>query len=674
MNSKTSLFNKSIIKSDVKRLWWVCALYTLAVFFTFTFSFIRNFYNNYVNNYDPAEYIYSPVMRNASPLWFFSFIFPVVLGVLLFSYVQSGRASTFAHSIPVSRKSLYLSHLLSGVVMVLIPLLLNTALLVLIKLNPEFKEIYRISHVLTAMSTALSYALVAFSGAAFVSFIMGNTVASLIFTYVFGALPLFIQVFIAYFSEQQLYGYVYNGNYEILEYIYLSPHKLMEVKYVLFYLLLSVILAVLGYFIYKIRHIENHSEIVGFPKLKPVFVLGAGIFAGCVGYVYFNNFFNMNSVLWIIPFGILGIIIAKMIVKKSFRVFEAYKPILGFLVFALCLHLIFTYDLTGYENRIPELNTVESVEFDNGINTYYASDVDFKGSHITYKFYELPVLSKQEDIQNVINLHKELISNRYNDKNGKPYLTTVSYKLKNGKTLTRTYNIDPEIYLAKLEPVVEAKEIRQTYFPILRDSERITTQLEIHDERIAGGIYKTGYVNDNTDIMTEFLTALKKDLAVAKGREYAKRDHTLTYITIKFKLPATYEGSNKEVPFDNIRERSETYYIRASYKNTIALLDKYGLYDVLPTVQDILKVGVEYYDLGYSVEETTEVALSDRTYRFHEIFEDLDDIKEIYEYIMSDTFSPYNSNASVTFFTKDHSFTLPFETNKDDLPKILKHP
>ena len=46
MNSKISLFNKSVIKSDFKRFWWVSALNTLTVLVVFALPYL----------YDVIEY------------------------------------------------------------------------------------------------------------------------------------------------------------------------------------------------------------------------------------------------------------------------------------------------------------------------------------------------------------------------------------------------------------------------------------------------------------------------------------------------------------------------------------------------------------------------------------------------------------------------------------------
>ena len=172
--------------------------------------------------------------------------------------------------------------------------------------------------------------------------------------------------------------------------------------------MLSVIFLIAGYVLYKLRHIENHSEIVGFPKLKPVFVLFAGIAAGCVGYAYFNEMFEAKNILLLIPFGIIGIIIAQMIVKKSFKVPGAIKPIIIFTIFAVCLHLVFYYDLTGYENKIPNIDEIQSIEFPNNLNQPVMTELDNDGKKIVYENSFSPKITEREKFEKIIVTHFDM--------------------------------------------------------------------------------------------------------------------------------------------------------------------------------------------------------------------------------------------------------------------------
>ena len=665
MNSRTSLFNKSIIKSDFRRLWWVSALYTLAIFMTYTLNVLKSGFDNHSDL--SAEFSYSVISRYANSMYIFAFIFPVITAALLFSYMQSGRASTFTHSIPVTRKILYFSHIFSGFILMILPALINSILLAVIKISPDFQNIYRLLHILYAAGITLLYSLVSFSIASFAAFVAGNTVAGLLFAYGFGALPAAIQVFIAYFSEMQLYGYVHDGNFGVMNFLYIGPYGFKDAKNIILYIAISVMFLILGYFIYKLRHIENHSEIVSFPKLKPLFVLFAGVCAGCVGYSYFNEVFEAKNILLFIPFGIIGIIIAQMIVKKSFKVPEAIKPIIIFTAFTICLHLVFAYDLTGYENKIPNADEIQSIEFArDSINMTYFDD---QGEKVVYNNLFSPVVTEQKDFEKIISIHNELITNRYEGRQ-KPYLTKITYTLKNGKNLTRTYNIDPEKYFGLLGAVAEIDKIKQTYFPILRNDERLITQVEIHDERIPASIYKA-YLENQSDIMNKLTDALKKDLKQAKGTEFIKRNNTLTFLNIKFKLPAVYEENGKNVPTQNLREQSETYYIRPSYKNTIKVLEELGLYEVIPNVSEFKMAGVEFYNYTYDSKSTKTVDVIDRSYTFHKTFEDKESIAKLYEYAVNNP-SPLEPDGCIAFITDKHSFIVQFKTTDPNLPDIVK--
>lgn len=141
MSLKTSFFNKTLVKSDFKRLWWIPAVHTISLFLMCVFTFMERYFNSpttgaitmrFERN---CELVYSTLYRYMIPSFVLSLIVPVVLAVFLFSYMQSGKSSTFAHSVPVSRGATFVSHTVSGILMFLIPLIVNGAILLVMRLD-----------------------------------------------------------------------------------------------------------------------------------------------------------------------------------------------------------------------------------------------------------------------------------------------------------------------------------------------------------------------------------------------------------------------------------------------------------------------------------------------------------------------------------------------------------
>lgn len=59
---------------------------------------------------------------------FLNILVPVICGLIIFQYLQGERGSTFFHSLPIKREKLYFQNLLSGFVLLGLPLFVNALL------------------------------------------------------------------------------------------------------------------------------------------------------------------------------------------------------------------------------------------------------------------------------------------------------------------------------------------------------------------------------------------------------------------------------------------------------------------------------------------------------------------------------------------------------------------
>ncbi len=672
MSLKTSFFNKTLVKSDFKRLWWIPTVHTIALFLMSVFTFMQRYYeydNVGMRFTKDAELIYTTLYGYMMPSFVLALIIPVVLAVFLFSYLQSGKSSTFAHSMPVSRKATFVSHVVSGILMFLIPLIVNGAIFLVMRLDLGFAQTFYVAHLLKCLLIAALYSFIAFALTTAVAMITGNVVANFVFTYIFGFLPLAAEAFLKFFLHTQLYGNELSSDYWCKN-LYLAPEKTLTIGGVALFTLLPVALLVIAFLLYRVRNMENHSEVVAFPVLRPIFVFGVAICSGAVGFAYVDALWSVQNTLIMLPFGLVGLIIATMLVKKSFRDLKLLKPVIIYSLAIVCVFTIFHYDLTGYEKRVPDLDNIEYVTFDqNGINPidngWYYDDYGNR-----YKLNEeySPNITDKEDIKNVCALHQyltgeEQVSETLED----PWRLTLRYKLKNGKTLSRQYLVDYTEYKTILEPVVTTDAIRKTYFPILRSNDRIYTSVSVYDERIANGA--TVMFNDAATV-NEFLEALKRDTQNAPYDEYASRLGEYTRIEISYRAAATYED-NTPVIDEDILEKSETYYVRPSYKNTLAVIEKYNALARLPKVSDITKIGIEYYGIHGEVVKSTKMVQIEH-WEFPLVIEDAQEIGEVYEYCKNGS-KTRNSDMMVMFFLENgHNFSCNLKSTDDALPECLK--
>ncbi len=578
MSLKTSFFNKSIIKSDIRRFWWISALHTVLLFLFGVFTFVNSFH--YLPEETAANYTQSHLFNYSFAFWFFGIVSPVIVGVFLFSYLHSGKMSAFAHSIPVLRRTHYVSHLISGIFLSLTPTVINALILVAMRTSPDIGEAFKISHLACIVLGSFIYSIVALTGSVFVSTFVANSVAALIFTFIFGALPIVAEVFWRFFISTLLFGFANSTDNLFFQFLYIAPENLLKGSSIAIYLVLALIFIFAGYFLYRKRALEINAEIVAFSSLRPVFIYGAAIAGGCFGFSYLHEMSDVTSALALIPFGILGIIIAAMIVKKSFRVFRAViKPLVAYVLVVVGIFVVTEFDLTGFETRIPNPDSVDSVTFDMSVNRHYGRYYSVDGELINPTDDFEPVLTDEKDILNVTEFHKSLVDNRsqfFDD------TLRLTYHLKNGKTLMREYPVNYDRHRQYLEPIVESDIIRSTYFPVLRNDNRkiLSFRAEYPNVSDIKNAY-TGYASpDNTvtisdpEDIAKIADALKTDLKNADYPEFVYRssDNVICYLSVNFTMPFVYEDQSP-VPEVQLPNQHELYYIRSSYTNTLNALE-----------------------------------------------------------------------------------------------------
>lgn len=642
MNSKISFFNKSVFRSDFKRFGWVSALNVLAIFVFFTAPYLERVFDGFIRF--QKMYIYSELYQMSLPSMTFIFIVPVALATLLFAYLNTSNSATCLHGLPIKRKTYYMSHMAAGSVLLILPVLINLLILLLCRVNTNVAASSTVSQMFTWAGLYLLYTMLVFSFTAVVAMITGNSVATLILTYIFGVLPFVAELFIKFFCEQQLYGYSMREHNYIGEFLYIFPSEMMAHPLnILKYLIFIAILAVGGYFIYKKRKLENSSEVVAFPKLKPVFVYGVALCAGAAGYAYFYALWNLGNILLLIPFGVLGLVIAEMIVKKTLKIKTVYKPAITFCIGVFILFLGFQFDILGFERKVPALDTISAVAVDNGANAGYTR-YSTNGKVIYYDEHDSDFTSP-EDVQKVITLHNTLIQDKNVSLSGDEWAMRVSinYKLKNGKTLMRSYVTGYQSRTDVLRPIIESTQMRERYFPILVENDKKIISVEVRDVRKNNGAFELFDRGDRERI----LSALREDTQSSSYDNYAERRSELTNIDIIYTRPAKYHDGTA-VPENLLPTIHETYYIHDDYVRTKALLAELGFYDTLIKAEDIKLIRLYREGRSQRIEEG---------YNGYQEITDREEIAAIYEEFQKRYKSNRNDYAEFELFN-GNSFSI----------------
>ncbi len=673
MKLRTSCFNSAVFYSNVKRLWWVFGLYTIFIFlssvlpFYITYSGRELLFNGIENTYQ-ASILYG----NSTLTYLILGVVPVGLSALLFSYLNPKGAAAFYHSIPVKRKTLYITNIVFGIVSLILPILINGGILFMMLSDPIISQIMSPSNVGVWITSQIAYAIIVFSFATVVGMLTGNSVAHLVLTYIFAALPLVAEVVIEYILELNLYGYVSGESAQFTQkYLYFGINKISEIKYFLIYLLYSLIFFIAGYFIYKLRHIENGGEIVAFSNLKPIFIYGVSVCSFVVGYLYIDQISSVNNLFLGLPLGFLGLVIANMLTKKAFTIKGVLKPAVALFITVCAFFLVFRFDLTGFERRVPEMAKIESVSVTTTSPNWKMYYGTHSGIRIVPKDTYFPVMTEEEDIENVLKFHRQKIDDREKGENSSAVY--VNYKLSGGKTLLRRYLVDLSYEKPFLEPIMETEENLKYRFPVLRNTKNIAS-VAINDTRLAKafGTFYTDKAEDK-EVLDKIILALKEDLKKVDYDEFIYGESTMTYLSVSCDIPLVYEGTDVYVD-ENFFERSKTdemhtYYIRPSYTNTIAVLTELGFYDAIPRA--------EHYDAVkiWEVNEKADVTTAKETR-----ITDLKTISKLYNIATKEASLYVSDNKSERKFRLEFiplsdnyaQFTAVWSGKSNDMPEVLK--
>lgn len=529
MKSKISFINKGILFDDIRRFGWVSVVYTLALFFIvplkiFMLQDIKEVNNNSANMVDMFYFRNTPIQS------LLTLIIPVMLAVFLFRYMMIKNSCDMIHSLPIKRNVLYRSHIVFGIVTLIVPVLVNSIIVWSINIAFNLGKYYSTFDIWQWIGITILFNLVFFFVSVCVGMITGSSIVHGVLTYIFLFLPFGFMVLMTYNLKTLLYGFVYNlGNTSNM----LSPmvrildgfgkYNKMTSQEVFIYIALCIGLYILSQFVYNKRRLETTSQSIAFYSFQYIFKYGVTFCTMLLTGVYFQH--TQNNIKWIligyVVGSLVGYFIAEMIIKKSLWVLKSAK---GYAVYAAVIIVVVLgvrYDLIGYEKRIPALIDVSSVYFSEGL--YNPSD----------RPADMDTYSKSQDIQNVYNFHKLLISqrsmNKYSSKKPSRNIVFV-YHLKDGKSITRGYTLY-ENYVEYFKPIMESMQYKNSHYGVLRvdtsDVEKISITPSMNSNKVAV-IIKPEDIKEGLDVLKQDILNIKYEDMNAQMTPWANIHLTIT--------------------------------------------------------------------------------------------------------------------------------------------------
>ena len=275
------------------------------------------------------------------------------------------------------------------------------------------------------------------------------------------------------------------------------------------YAVVGVLFFFAALLVYRRRHVETAGDVVAVALVRPLFKYGVSFCSGLAFGMFTAAFFDLATppalTVLIMLWAVAGCFAAEMLLKKSFRVFQAWRGAVAMAGVLLVICLVCFLDLFGVVGRVPRAEQVTSIEF--FVEMGYPDDSSRVLSTTVYS---------QEQIAKLIALHQAIVDNQkedaggYYDQDHDSTWVRLSYKLSGGGTLVRNYGT-VRLYVEDLDTPGTA-----TY----------AMEQLVQDKELVAAAYRFDSISENARLTSASLVRLAKQGDVEAEDSY---EDTLSY-------------------------------------------------------------------------------------------------------------------------------------------------
>ncbi|WP_432662828.1 DUF6449 domain-containing protein [Wukongibacter baidiensis] len=654
--------NKAIILEDLKRFFGLSILYFIALFvsgplYAYSFSNVK------------SKHQLRSVVDAISGLEAHGLIAGaagILLGVLLFRYLHNKNSVAVIHGYPFRRSELLNSHVISGIILLSIPIVLNSIVFAVVLSNitlnidlrvlfgnnvniEEIASLYSAKQAIYWFLKIEIISIVFFLISVFAATISGVTIIQGALSSILPFVPFFIIEVVDEALGNFVFGFrsIASDSFttKIIPIPVLRNNISQDLNYVVWYICLCILLYGVSLWLYKRRDLEKSQDTIVFDILKPIFTYGVTFCTMLLAGGYFYSLKQNTLWLWIGGFigSFLGYFVSQMTIKKSLRVFRSLK---GYIVYLIVIGIVIIgikVDLLGYERRIPDQDQIKKIYFDN---------LQRSGKGIV----------ERESIESVIAIHRMIIDNKkdiikaeFKAQNQRNYseitYITIGYLYDNGKKVSRRYRV-PKSLLANNAPtkqLYESKEYKEISNKLLLDLD-----LEkVNTVNISGRRSEKRKIISDKDEIKELFEVLRKEVLEEPYESMIDRNE---WATIEFDTNSDaydygfslYLADNMQqdvhVAFKRAYSNLEKWFIQKGYLKDIRILPEEIEYIV------IQKANKDYSD-SYSSDDIEQDLIIGNSERVE--IKDKQIIEEILRTTDTSTFSNNNyNNYIVAIYTK----------------------
>ncbi len=635
MTSKNLCFK--LMKEDLKRRIWVFALTILGLTFTILVPtaikcsefaeeagtwgvFTRKrMVANIVNLLGPNGMAVF-ILLAAGILW----------AVSGFHYLHNSKKVDFFHSIPVKRRTLFLSVYLNGIlvpaVIYLVMQVISVALAVKVHVGINHINTIPIQYFVLNMV----YYSMLYTTAVVAMMLTGNVVIALLGNMVFWAYgPAVTNLVRGYYEWFHTYYETPESMAKFYRFIrYTSPfanymYELqitgedhLEFGALLGAALVTAALAVLAYSLYKLRPSEAAKKAMAFPKtempVKVLLVIPMALAFGMFFYAIRGRGF------WLVFGTVLGVLLThcmmEIIYNFDFRKLFGHRIHLGVcMAAAVLLSLAGYYDWYGYDSWLPDPSKVASASVVMGYHDDWVTygrpqkeDTvleDGTEGDSYYWSYQSPddyifQNMKLKDIYSVTEIAKKGVwADEARRKNQLPVTYNewewwvIRFQMNNGKVVYRNYSIPMDEESRELRDVIhDNTEYKQGVYPLLSQtaSDTAVVNFQQYDRK-----QKVELDNEQT---ARLLNTYQREFL---GLTMDSRRKELPLGTIQFMTREHLEAEeyNNNKRYYNLEDRCY-YPVYPSFTGTLQLLEEAGITWVLLDESTVGSVEIAYHDAG----------------------------------------------------------------------------
>ncbi|MDF2939136.1 MAG: hypothetical protein K0Q90_4509 [Paenibacillaceae bacterium] len=520
MKSNRFYFNMGVIRQDLRQHGWIGILYLFGLVFSLPLQLMMAEISPRAPKI-ALENLFSE--GNGDLQFLLILVFPVAAGIFIFRYLQSRGSADFQHSLPLTRERMFLSHLASGLILLVVPVLVSAIAVGVVKMLPDLAYAFRWFVFFKWMITLLVITVFMYMFTVFVGICTGQSILQTAVVFILLLLPAALGELWQYHFRTYLYGYPTHFINDSMNWSTLSPVvQLLDQnldrfnRYSAFiYTALSCIFGAAAFFLYRRRKTEAATQAIAFSYFNPLFRGGVMICAMMVAGAYFHQS-NRNTMGWTwfgyIAGAVIGFVAVEMLLQKSWQVFSKRALIRFGGYTALCALLLYVpvTNISGFVTRVPEAAQVgkTSLSLDGRIYPIYRNSRTNIQRDETY-------------INAILELHKKLVTTRA--KGALPNSPTpiqtmniqIGYWLDDGSVLSRQYNTIPVPLIEKqLKPLMETEGYKRATFDLdLLDQsiDRITLEGAYYAENRYQENPKTAVITNPQEIK-EFQDILKREI------------------------------------------------------------------------------------------------------------------------------------------------------------------